>query len=66
MSDYKKYTFKGEVLRFDQVIEWNWQATTVAPSERKAYSNLTYRYKEENDFAPYTNIILDGVMTCDE
>lgn len=39
-----------------------WKATTVAPTEAKAKSNLAYRYKKENGLMPNTKITLPGKL----
>ncbi len=58
----QQYYYDGPVLRFDDVILHSWKATTVAPSEAKAKSNLTYRFKKENGLTPSTKISLPGKL----
>lgn len=62
MANQKVWTFTGDVYRFNRLMERNYKATTVAPSERKAYSNIAYRYKQENNLAASANIRLEGEM----
>lgn len=50
------YYYDGPVMAFDQCVANHWTATTWAVSERKARSNLTYRFKKEtgkNSKYPY-------------
>ena len=42
--------------------QYRWKATTVAPTEAKAKSNLAYRYKKENGLMPNTKITLPGKL----
>lgn len=55
-----KYVYDGPVMSFDTCIEHRWQASTYAVSEKKARSNLTYRYKKETNRGANTNISLPG------
>lgn len=55
-----KYLYEGPVLEFDRVVADNWKATTLAPSERKARSNLTYQFKKQYGKTPSTKITLAG------
>lgn len=55
-----KYLYEGPVLEFDRVIANNWRATTFAPSERKARSNLAYQFKKQFGKDPATKITLAG------
>lgn len=53
-----EYQYDGPVLLFDKIVCNRWQATTSAPSKRKARSNLIFRFKKENGLAPNAKIIL--------
>ena len=55
-----RYQYDGPVMKFDNCIQRRWAAITVAPSEAKAKSNLTYRYKKENGLTPNAKITLPG------
>ena len=66
MSEYHTYEFSGSVMCFGRCIDHYWTAFTQAPSERKAYSNLTYRYKKENNLASTSKITLLGTLTMIE
>lgn len=60
MKKNKLYSFSGNVTRFGKVIERDYKANTWAVSERKALSNILYRYKDENNFVGDAYIKLDG------
>lgn len=55
-----RYDYEGPVMKFDICIDRNWKATTWAPSEKKALSNLTFRYKRDHDMVGSVNITLPG------
>lgn len=40
-----KFTYKGPVMEFNTLLADSWEGETVAPSEKKARSNLTYQFK---------------------
>ena len=61
--DYKKYSYDGPVEEFGKCIAHRWTATTYAPSEKKARSNLAYQFKKEYDRIPSTPIKLPGKLT---
>lgn len=58
-----RYLYEGPVLEFDQRINEHWVAETVAPSEAKAKSNLTYRFKKSRGKSSDTKISLPGKIT---
>lgn len=58
-----EYEYDGPVLLYEKVITSRWQAITAAPSEKKARSNLIFRFKKEHGYAPNTKITLPGVIT---
>lgn len=57
------YSYDGPVKEFDDIISNRWQATTYAISEKKARSNLVYRYKREHGKTPSALIKLPGKIT---
>lgn len=61
--DYAEYSYDGPVLEFDKCIANNWKATTCAISEKKARSNLTFRFKKEHGKNAGTKISLPGKIT---
>lgn len=54
------YTYDGPVLEFGKCVANKWQASTYATSEKKARSNLTYRFKKETNRVPQCKITLPG------
>lgn len=55
-----KYVYKGPVTTFGTCICDIWEGETVAPTPRKAKSNLAYRFKKEHNRTPNTKIELPG------
>ena len=47
-------------MEFDRCVSNNWKATTFAPSEKKARSNLAYQYKKKHNKIAGTKIYLPG------
>jgi len=41
-----RYVYDGPVMEFDTCVTRRWKASTYAVSEKKAKSNLAYRYKK--------------------
>lgn len=56
----KEYAYSGPVMESDRCIEHGWKATTWAESEKKALSNLSFRYKRDHNRAPHAKITLPG------
>ena len=56
----QQYRYEGPVMSFDTCVQSKWIATTSAMSEKKAKSNLTYRYKREHGLLPSASIRLPG------
>lgn len=54
------YVYEGPVMEFERCVQHCWKAETTAPSEAKARSNLTYRWKKENGRAAKSKITLPG------
>jgi hypothetical protein len=52
--------YNGPVLEFNTCVANYWKASTYAPSESKAKSNLAYRFKKDNNKVPNTRITLPG------
>lgn len=57
---YNEYSYDGPVKEFETCINPRWKATTRAVSEKKARSNLIYRYKKEHGKDPSAQIKLPG------
>ena len=56
----KEYKYSGPVMEFDRCIDRSWTATTYAVSEKKALSNLAFRYKRDHNRVANTRITLTG------
>ena len=67
-SGYRHYIYKGEVYSsFDKVIETNWYGETMAPTKRKALSNLKFQFCKERGLHPYSHIHFDSYsLICKE
>jgi hypothetical protein len=50
-----KYLYEGPVMVFGKFVG-NWRGETIAPSESKAYSNLAYQFKKQNNRSANTVI----------
>lgn len=55
---YHKYAYDGPVLEFDKLVADHWKGETMAPTARKAKSNLSYQFKKQNNRLPGVKIIL--------
>lgn len=60
-----KYEYDGPVLMFGRFI-CNWKGETMAASESKARSNLSYQFKKKNNRIAGTSINLPGKITLVE
>lgn len=59
-TGYNKYSYDGPVEEFGKCVTTRWTASTLAPSEAKARSNLAYQYKKEYGKIPNTKVTLPG------
>ena len=66
MQDYHKYTYDGPVMEFDRLLADHWKGETMAPSEKKARSNLIYQFKKQNSRIVGTKITLSGKIKMEE
>ena len=55
-----KYTYDGPVKVFDRCVADHWKGETIAVSERKARSNLTYQYKKSHNLIASVKVTLTG------
>lgn len=60
----KQYSYDGPVMEFGRCIANRWQATTSAPSEAKARSNLAFRFKQDTKRVPTAKITLPGKLVA--
>lgn len=56
---YYKYSYNGPVMIFERCVGY-WKGETIAPSERKARSNLAYQCKKACNLSPSSKITLPG------
>lgn len=59
----KTYEYDGPVMNDGGCELSRWKASTVAPSESKARSNLIYRFKKEHGIFMGARISLPGKFT---
>lgn len=58
--EYHKYVYDGPVLEHDRLVADHWKGETMALSEKKAKSNLTYQYKKKNNRLAGVKVTLPG------
>lgn len=61
-EDNHKYRYDGPVFIFNKMVADHWKGETVAPSERKARSNLTYQAKKQLNLIAGSNVTLPGTI----
>lgn len=44
-----KYVYDGPVKSFGEIVNSHWHGETIAPTFKKAISNLSYHYKKEHN-----------------
>lgn len=59
-EQYYKYTYDGPVMRFNNYVTDRWKGETMAPSEKKARSNLIYQAKKQLNLIASARITLPG------
>lgn len=59
---YHKYAYDGPVMEFNKLVVDRWKGETMAPTENKARSNLTYQFKKLNNRIAGTKITLPGKL----
>ena len=59
-EELHKYQYDGPVLEFDRLVADHWKGETMASSEKKARSNLTYQYKKKNNRIASVKVELPG------
>ena len=65
-EEYHVYEYEGPVLEFDQCVTDHWKGETIAPSGKKARSNLAYQFKKNNSRITGTKITLPGKIKMAE
>lgn len=61
-----RYSYRGPVLEFGKVVQNVWYGETLAVSEKKARSNLTFQWKKENNRLPSSKVTLPGDIKMEE
>lgn len=59
----QEWTYDGPVLIFDKCVADKWHASTFAVSEKKAKSNLKYRFKKEHGYVTGTRVDIPGKLS---
>lgn len=59
-EEFHKYTYDGPVLSFNTLVADHWKGETMAPSEKKARSNLAYQVKKQMNLVASTKVSLPG------
>ncbi len=63
MQNGPVWHFRGCVKLFDDVICGTWEAETQAPTEAKARSNLTWRFKLSHGYSADSAVRLSGKLS---
>lgn len=56
----RKYTYRGAVYAFDNLVAAHWEASTWAISEAKAVANLKYRFRKFAGMVNHVPITFSG------
>lgn len=57
-----RYSYNGPVMLFGVCVDSKWIGETLAGSEKKARSNLSYQYKKQNNLLPTAMITIPGQL----
>ena len=57
---YHKYVYDGPVMFFNKLVADHWKGETMASSESKARSNLSYQAKKQLNLIAGTDVKLPG------
>ena len=57
---YHKFEYDGPVLEFGRLVANRWRGETMAPTARKAKSNISFQYKRANNRNPGVKVSLPG------
>jgi len=61
----QKYTYKGAVYCYNDIVSHNWSGQTFARSERQAATNLAFQFKKFMGYIPSTPVRLAGKPKID-
>lgn len=62
----KLYYYDGPIMMFGRCISNQWHGETYAKSEKKAKSNLAYRFKQQYGYGKNTQITLPNKLKTEE
>ena len=57
-----RYLYEGPVKEFNQIINPKWMGMTIAATEKKAKSNLSYQFKLKAQKTANSKITLPGKL----
>lgn len=60
------YSYDGPIKVFDQIVTSQWKGSTIAPTEKKARSNLAFQYKKESGRSRTSKVSLPGKLVVIE
>ncbi len=55
-----RYIYDGPVMLFNTCVADRWRGETMAPTEKKARSNLEYQFKKQNNRIAGSKFTLPG------
>lgn len=55
-----RYSYKGGVKVFDDLVSEHWEAETIAPSTARAKSNIAYQFKKQMGLNGNVKVTLEG------
>lgn len=61
-EEYYKFYYDGPVMMFNTCVINRWIGETIAPTEKKARSNLSYQAKQQLNLLPGSKISLPGEL----
>lgn len=61
-----KFSYCGPIEKFGRCIENNWRGETMAPTDKKARSNLAFQYKKQAGLQPGARITLPGKIVKEQ
>lgn len=56
----ERYIYDGPVMIFNTCVATRWKGETMAVSENKARSNLSFQFKKYNNQLPGARVTLPG------
>lgn len=59
----QKYCYNGPVMQFNKCYLQNWRGETIAPTEKKARTNLIYQCKRQYGLSIAAKLSLPGKLT---